>query len=326
MRLLRITLSALLISLVGLLAFNRSALAIAPPTAISIDTVNAYGDLLEPNDQLYLVKLTVSYAAYPTETADQAYIVHLYNDSGNETGAVTLFNNPYFHTGYGQGVISLYYPSSYVTTYDMTWGSSVSVKLEGNPLLGWTGDLPSTTANVTTWTASGGSALGNRVLFLAMQLQSAWGATYLMVESGVLTSYGENYFLSTIPQLRLIAPTIFSGFVMPAEFHERTHGIAYALTLRNQWIGTWLDLTAVGTDWGVDPIWIYGLGWTAIIIGLCMLTVGVVRTSKHISWLVTIMVIFGIWGGFYSYIIGGLLAVVCVGMLVNQLFYSKSFT
>lgn len=320
--------TSLILSLLTILAVAQPVQAIDPPVSVSIDTINVYRDLIETGDHLYLIKFNIKYTTYPTdESADQVFIIRLFRADDVEVGTITPFNNPYFHSGFGQGAISLYYTSSEVASNGMVWGSSMYARLEGNPFTSWNGTAPTPAiSNISTWTTDGGTALGNRVLGLAITLQSAWGAANLLVNSGTLTATGENYFISIIPQLRLASPTIFSGFVTQAQFYERSHGLTYVLTLRSQWSTTWLDMTQIGSDWGIDPIWILGIGWTAIILAVGWLLIQQTKTTKFLTFLVSLMIIFGLFAGFYGYVIGGILTLASVLALVNQLFYSKSYT
>lgn len=317
-------LSAIPIAILLLVFVSTTVLAINPPENITIDTVNVYGSLLEPNDQMFLLSVDTDYITFPDEPASETYLVRVFSGTGTELKAVTLYDNLYYEMGYGRAAISVYFSATEVGDLGMIWGDSSYVTLEGNPLASWNGTAPYTTANVTSWTANGASSLGARVLVMAGQFQSAWGGLYQLIEGSALTDYGEDYFTGTIPNLRRMCPTIFSSFVVDVKYHERAFNIAYALTLRNQWIGTWLDLTDVGTDWGVDAIWIYGLIWTGIVIALDCALIKITNDMKFTTPLTSIMLVIGTFIGFLSYVIGGLVALVSILITVNQLFFKGS--
>jgi len=72
-------LSSIMLSIIGLLLITSPALAIAPPDSPTptIDSINAYEDCLETDDQLYVIEYTIYYAAPPTETVTEAFIFRL---------------------------------------------------------------------------------------------------------------------------------------------------------------------------------------------------------------------------------------------------------
>ncbi len=301
------------------------ALSVNNPDSLLIDQTDAYGSVLESGDQLYVTTFHLNYAAYPTTPVDQTFMLRIISANGTELGSSVLYGNPYFHTGYGYGAISVYFPASTVSALGMTWGASYYSELIGNPAITWSAGLPIATANITSWTTPGNSALGIRVLYLATQFQSAWGLTTTpLTTSGSLTDDGEAYFDSIIPVLRTACPTIYSSYVTTAQYHPRTFSLTYAITLRNQWVGTWLDLTNLGVDWGIDPIWLYGFLWciAAGAIGY-FLTMGA-RTTKYLTYELALMIIFGVWAGFLSYFAGAILGIVAVLALVNQLAWRRS--
>ncbi len=295
-----------------------------PSPAPTLDVVNAYESTIEAGDQLYIYKFTIPYTSYPAETASQSFLARLFDVDGvTELGASTLYNNPYFHSGYGQGIISLYFSAADVATKSMVWGAAYTASLDGNPILSWNGNIPHIT-NTITWDTGGSTSVAVRVISLALQFQSIWGLVVTLTDSGTLTSYGDNYFTGTIPNLRNIAPTIFTGYITTADFHERTYSLTYALTLRNQWIRTWLDLTALGTDWGVDAIWIYMWLWLIVLGGVDYGIVLLAQSTKPLLYATLLMLTFGGLTGFLPWLaaIGAGAAIIL--LITEKLFWSKS--
>lgn len=314
---------AFLMGIVALVSFSVPAYAINPPSGtMTIDNVSVYGSVIEANDQLYLITFNIPYSTYPTETAYDAYLVRVFSSANVNVGAAQLYNNQLFHNGYGKGAISVYFSAADVVSNTLTWGSAVTINLEGNPALSWNGSIPLAQSPITSWNLNGANALGVRVLFLASQFGSAWGVS--LASNSVLTSDGENYFTAIIPNLRTISPTIFSSFIQRSAYYPRTHGLAYAITLRNQWLGTWLDLTNVGADWGVDPIWFYGAIWVFLTLVLVKVLM-TLNLKKFLNGLICIMIVLGTFAGFLSYVVGGLMALAMVLIMVNQISWGKSY-
>jgi hypothetical protein len=306
--------------------------AIADPTTLTLDNITAYQSVIDTNDQLFIAKFTIDYAAYPTdETANTAFLFRMFDSTAVEISSVALYANPYFNDGFGQGIVSIYFTPDEVTSLGLAWSEAHNFYLAGNPSANWTGAAPSTAATpVTTWSTTSG-AVAIRVSALANTFQSAWG--YQLIDTGTLTTYGENYFVTTIPYLRIIAPSVFQSSTEPAtEFRERAHGLTYAITLRNQWLGTWLDMTTPAADWGVDAIWIYGLMWLAVMIAIGWVTVSIGSSygqsvtvdNKPLLYVEALTMFFGGLIGFLPWLAAVLVGVIFIFMILNQLFFSRS--
>ncbi len=312
-----------------------------PPTTCTIDRLNAYQGVIEDNDQFYLIEFTIPYVTYPDETANEAYLLRMFNAAGTvEITATGLYNNPYFHAGYGHGIVSFYFSEADVATYGLTWGDAYIFYLQGNPGSSWNGTMPNVAGTLGTWTNTDVEiTLQTRILFLANQFQGQWGVQ--LIDSGTLSSYGEYYFISTIPYLRHMVSDIFTSYTEHAtEFRERTHSLTYAITLRNQWLGTWLDLTDVGTDWDIDPIWIYGLMWLVVMVAVGLLTVAAERGlqrvqgegvalvssgSKALMYAEIFTIFFGGLLGFLPWLAAVLSGAIMTIIIINQIFFSKAY-
>lgn len=307
------------------LLLSIPVLALQPPDSYSIDSVDAYTSLIETNDQLYLVKYTISYTTYPVESAADTIMFRLRDTTGTIIlNATTPYNNIYFHTGYGQGIVSMYFSAADVATNNMTWMAAYTVTLEGNPGVSYNGTSPNATSLITAWWTDGAaSALASRIIYFGTRFSTLWG--YQLIDSGILTSYGENYFTSTIPNLRSLTPTIFSSYMQQwTRPGDRTFNMTNILTWRNQWIGTWLDLTVPAADWGIDAIWLYGMIWVIIMIAILYAFVKFVQTTKPMLYLIGILIAFGTILGFLPWIALGLEILLLVVILVNALTYRQT--
>jgi hypothetical protein len=312
-----------------------SVFAIDPPDAITLLGCNAYEDVIEEGDMFFLMHYNLDYAVYPTdETVNSSFYTTLTNaGTGVDIALSDIFTNPYFNDGFGQGINSMYFTSAEVSALGLTWGAGYNMRIVPNATCNWTGGgIPAPVSQAVTWSTSG---LEQRVLFIMNRLQNQWGVNLL--DSGTLSVYGENYGISTIPNLRLMAPTIFVSYNAPIEYGtERAHGLTYALTLRNQWIGTWLDLTTPAADWGVDAMWLYGGIWLIAMVGVSWIaaTVGsrmqgveegvIAQSTKPLLFLNVLMIIWGGLMGFLPRLDAVLAGFVLVIIMVNQIFFSKA--
>lgn len=312
------------------------AISIDPPDSITLLGCNAYQDLIEEDDQLYLMYYNIAYTTYPSAnyTVNDAFYVTLTNaGTGVDIALSDIFNNPYFHTGYGRGMVSMYFTASEASALSLTWSANYTMRMVANPSCNWTAAVAPVSQSVT-WSGTGLTA---RLFYILNQLQNQWGVQ--LVDSGTLSTYGENYAISTIPNLRLMAPTIFGSYEVPIVIEpEKTHPETFALLLRNQWIGTWLDLTTVATDWGINAIWIYALIWLAamVAVGWISLAVGnwvqgvqddrpfVVSNTKPLLYVELLMIEWGGLMGFLPWLAAVLATFVLAMMIINQLFFSKA--
>ncbi len=311
--------------------------AIDPPTTSSIDNTSVYEDLLETGDMGFLVKFTNSYTTYPTESANEALIIRVL-DNGAEVKSTQPVANPYFYSGWGQNTVWIYFSATEVVDYGLTWGSAnITVGMYGNPALSWNGTAPNEVLGITSWSTGSTTSLGVKIVTLSASFQSAWSTSLL--DSGTLTGYGEDYWVSVIPDLRSMCPQVFSSFVTPAEFHERQHNWTNALTLRNQWIGTWLDLTDAAADWGIDAIWLYSLIWLAVMAAVGLVTVtatsrisgmysGVANSSidtKPLIHVESLTIMFGGLIGFLPWLAAVVMFVIYGIIIINGIFFARGY-
>lgn len=164
---------------------------------------------------------------------------------------------------------NLYYIRSRVSSY-----TSVTTQPLGTQAWSNTISAPSTSIGTfDLWSSSTGEdstsiELGSRVLYFADLLETIWSVD--MIEStasgSVLTSYGEDYFTTTIQDLNTMCPDIFSsGLVQPEYPTQDPPGSDYATTLRSTITGTPLDLSDTAAIVGIDTIWLTTAIWIAIM-------------------------------------------------------------
>lgn len=213
----RVFLTALLLGLLATVAFPATALGIADPDSPpSVNSVVAYD--LDDGGLGVLVEYFLDYAATPTETATEAYMLSFIDTDGTtilKTTAPYAFDD----SGYGRGVIWIRFTATEVATYSLDSANIAlhEVWLMGNPTLTWVPgpDPPKTIAGIDSWRTTGNMAvlLAIDVLVYADTLELEWSLD-LIEETSIgnkLTALGSSYFSNAIPNLRILAPSAFAS-------------------------------------------------------------------------------------------------------------------
>ena len=239
-----------LISALLLVLMPGQAFAIADPDSITLETVQAYSGVLEAGDLLVVVHYDLAYTTTPTEQIADAYFGRFFRGT-TELNAVEPF--PFNDRGYGVGIFSLYWTASQVTNdsieFEDTNSESYSVSLQGKVGV-FPGSAPSSTTNTITWRAASNTEdlLFADIAELANTLEqdAAWvvNSRDLIDRFGgqeALTSAGETYFASAIPNLQVMIPDLFSSAATTPTFIERDHERVYSDRLQEFWAGTWVD-------------------------------------------------------------------------------------
>lgn len=289
----------LILTIVGLFLVSASPVfAIDDPNTISINGVYVYRNCQETGDQLYIVDYTLIYdGSNPTETVTEAYLVRLMNGT-TELGSVAPY--AYYDDGYDRGVAAIYF-----SAVDAPWWEgSFTMKLEGNPTLTWNATPPSTSVSTfNLWQdnalATTRIVLSNRILWLADLLELAWSVD--MVETSAsgsyLTSLGEDYFSSVIPNLLTMAPYAFAGRTVLPEVERRDFTGDYADDLETGIIGTPFDFTSLGSEFGVSRGAITAILYYGAIILFCILAVRQIGSYKPIMLFLLPLIILGAFIG-----------------------------
>lgn len=210
----------LAVGILGILLFPMPVLAIDDPdTPPAVNAVYVYEDLDEDGDVGVLIDYFFDYSitGNPTETATAAYIASFVDIDG-ATQLKTVAPYTYQDSGYGRGLIWIYFTAAEVTADNITSGNIAlyEVWLMGNPTLDWDDDPPKTIAGIDDWQVAGSNTavlLALRVLYYADQLELLWSLD-LIEETALgnrLTTSGESYFVNVIPGLRSKAPSAFSA-------------------------------------------------------------------------------------------------------------------
>lgn len=191
-----------------------------PDSGPSISAVYAFQNLAQNGDQLYLIDETTSYAAIPTSTFTQSFVVRLFAADGT-TVLATATPFSLYSSGYSRNIIALYLNAATAPT----WQLAYTMQIMGNPLITWAGSTPLTSSSITWWCPMTGMALSQQslatqILTLASYLDAAWGyagtsSDLLQSTSAgqVLSTVGQSVFLGILPGLASLAPAAFSAVV-----------------------------------------------------------------------------------------------------------------
>lgn len=237
-----------------------------PDTAPSINSVYVYSDLLEAGDRGVLIDYFLDYAVLPVggETATEAYLAVFIDQFGAQIKSAAPYT--YVDSGYGRGLIWLYFTAAEATTNDLVIGhiADFEVWLVGNPTLSWedTGvptTAPKTVATIDYWQTTGDPnvLLALRVLYYADQLELIWVPTLDLVEiTGLgnrLTSpEGESYFENVITNLRLMAPSAFSASSYDPITEDIDYSTSFGAIIDND-TGTVMDMLGGGAPITLHP-------------------------------------------------------------------------
>lgn len=317
-------LKAIVLGIIGFLLIGTPVLAaIAAPTTQTINTIEAYRSVIHTNDQLYIVTFSLDYAVNPT---DNARVNFLFRFSDNGTQIVEVAPSPYFDSGYDDGIISFYFLADDPNIPD--WSTAnLSVEFTGNPSLDWGGDPPSVTNNVVDTYTDDNQLIPARIRVLASALETQWGIDLIELLSGtlVLTAFGEEYFEAVIPNLRIIAPDVFSSVTLQPEFDEREFTNTYATTAEDRWVGDPIfDTTPTAIALGIPRVWLNSIIWVGVSIGMMVAVIMAVRRVRPASYIFGATLVIGSFAGFMTFVGGIFVGVIGALAIVFSILYKNA--
>lgn len=263
---------AIAVVLAALLALPQRAFAISAPTSIELVRADAYTDVLETGDVLFVGAFDIVYpdcntstqTGCPSDTVADAYLGTVIDDDGADPCGVgtTHFQSisPVVSTaagfnGYNRGIFAIYVDS------DDTGGLQVgeachALEIEGNPALFAS---PPTDEKPVTWTSGTEFAITTAMRNRASELETNWGISLTQDAGEHLSTNGQDYFEAAVQDLRTMAPDLFAATVSAAEAHlsDFTNQKTYSEGLESFWTGTEFgdsfqaQLTLISTEWGI---------------------------------------------------------------------------
>jgi len=235
----------------GLSAFIPALVfAIADPDVPpNIDTVYAYSGVREAGDLLIVAQYTLTYATTPTEPISDAYVGRFLRGT-TELNSVEPF--PFNARGYGVGIFSLYWTASQRSTDSIEFSNTNSEKY----IVGLTGkagqfpgSVPTTSTTTITWRDATRTVtlLSQDIIQFSQTLENnaGWRTNNQDLVTGItgdqsLTSTGENYFSSAVPNLQVMVPDIFSSAAQSPQVFTRSPQVTHKAELDRIWDGNWV--------------------------------------------------------------------------------------
>ncbi|MGR3295863.1 MAG: hypothetical protein ACUZ8A_06515 [Candidatus Bathyanammoxibius sp.] len=213
-----------------ILALVPAAPALAidePDDPPEVPAVFVFEGLLEPGDVGIFVEYFLDYtiAGIPAETVTESFLV-VFVDTDGTTQLRTVAPFAFDSKGYGPGIAWMYFTAAEATTLGLNSADQALYRiwLTGNPTLTWVPgpDPPKTISTIDIWHTAGDMnvLLALRVLTEAQTLGTAWALDLIEITSigNRLTRDGESYFENAIPNLRNLAPAVFSaGTTVPTQ-------------------------------------------------------------------------------------------------------------
>jgi hypothetical protein len=264
------------------LGFNTNML---PPDSVpSISLFQAYQDLIEADDALFLILADIPYQDLPSIPVNRAYkwsLIHNVTEVGWNVGY--SMND----LGYNLNLYALYFTAADA----IDWGNVVdySLELSGSGAV-FHGDIPVYdelddpfyTVTSDTWVASSDYTvrLAKDLLDIMSILEQEWQIILLDEQDSqtVLSSNGEKLLRNTIPGVQAMAPAIFYVQNVLTDVTERSWSTSLDTTYQERLLGVdglpgggddvWVATSLLGlADW-INVPWLLMLGM--ICVGVCV--------------------------------------------------------
>ncbi len=228
MRVLRYLLCALFAVVLALMPALPALAIDEPDVPPEVPSVFLFEGLLETGDVGVFVNYNLDYdiIGIPDESVTESFLV-VFVDTDGTTQLRTVAPFAFVNNGYGPGVAWMYFTAAEATTFGLNSASIADYRvwLTGNPTLTWVPgpDPPKTIATIDIWHTTGDMnvLLARRVLTEAQSLGPPEFPLDLIEITSIgnrLTREGEQYFENVIPNLRNLAPAVFSaGTVVPVQ-------------------------------------------------------------------------------------------------------------
>jgi len=112
-----------------------------PDSTLQVSAVYVYEDLLEDDDLGILIDYYIDYGTIPDDVVTDAYLAAFIQTDGT-TQLKSVAPYTFVNSGYGRGLVWIYFTASEVSTYGITQANEAlhDIWLMGNPTLPWTED------------------------------------------------------------------------------------------------------------------------------------------------------------------------------------------
>ena len=259
-------------------AFALSPVAVkadpATPTDFAINNIQIFRGIWQADDWLLLFQYTIN--QYPPEyiPVSQLFDFRLY-DAATQQPLASANVYDYNNLGFGIGISSIYFwPADAPADTD-----NLYLMMSGN-LAYWSATPPRVTYTISgdDYTQGGNqrTALVNWVMQQAQILEVNWQVK--MVEDGLLTPVAQTYFVTTIPGLESVIPSVMGSITLPPDWNVPTQGTSAAQNWMNQWDDTAFkaELEKWGETWHV--------AWNAITGAILFIFMLLCAGFSQVKW------------------------------------------
>lgn len=310
--------------LMALSLIPGTAIALADPDVIQIETANRYDDVAVAGDMFILVEYTLLYNTLPTESISEGWLGRLIDVGGaGQLASQQPFSGGAIpDLGYSRGVYGFYF------TVEPTITGDLRVTLEGNPTLSPTPDGIFTEAI----TQRNASDLANDLRIIALRFEDIWEVDLVSPLFGGVNRYtedGEEYFVSALPNLRAVAPDMFVLHSVTIKTPNRTFSNNYANSREALFDGTvfatGLNFLAIFLNTSETVArFLVAFVFTAVVVFVIIRRVpGVTETgfsSTLVIWTAYLCMMGGFWIGLVTAATLGILTVLAI-MVTAVIFF-----
>ena len=206
------------------------------PNSVALSNITIYEDLIVDGDMLAIVHYSIPFTTTPDNPIGELFIFRMISDNGTDVGASVPY--PYSNYGYGSGIVSFYLQSGGVWEEDYTFRVQQNPAYYDTPQY-WDFDIgPGNYESAT----SQSTALKSKIVGLGTTLSIEYELLLLSTYEGVtqLSTYGEQYFLNSIPGLAIMCPTLFSVQVRTPDYTKRSWDYTLANALKTKYDDTFI--------------------------------------------------------------------------------------
>lgn len=215
----------------------QPAYALDEPTSVSVDDALIFDSLLTEDDALFVVPFTISYTTEPDVDISDTYIFRIIDSDGNEIASAIA--NPAYNSGYGSNMVSFYIEEGIV------WEGDYTIRVQQNPAYYPAALTWDFATSISNWSSADDqtAALKAKIITIATSLTPSFGVVLLASNaagSTILSTYGELYFLESIPGLQSMCPALFEVQLEDPDYTKRTWSTTLADTLQTKYSGTFI--------------------------------------------------------------------------------------
>ena len=271
---------------------------------ITIGNVNIYRNLIESGDRLIIFTSNIDWENLPNDNVRTMFMFRLMDADGTSVIAST---QPYYayNGGYYLQVAGFYFPDYSV----IEWGEEYQIRIDGNPSKWYTISDVRAIYNISGVEYTEQSSQENNqteleawIINVTSLLENDW-LNYMSLAplittntSGnqVLTNPGQAYYLNTIQNINLMAPSLFSSgaeinpIIPDNPMPEIPASPSLIERWENQYEGTWVQesFQALGD--------LFHVNWRTITSILCLVIWVIFAAISQMKWGTTDA---GLWMG-----------------------------